>query len=95
MKCGEGQRILETGTWTIGLGHIIFTVIYSPIEMKPLHPVIKYSLAIGISGIVLLPGFIKVVREDPSVTRMKEYGEQNRKFMEELDKRGNARNNNR
>ena len=86
---------METGTWTIGLGHIIFTVICSPSEMKPLHPVTKYSLAIVISAIVVGPALIRVVTEDPSVTRMKEYGEQNRKFMEELDKRGNARNNNR
>ena len=63
--------------------------------MKPLHPVIKYSLAIGISAIVVGPGFIKVVTEDPSVTRMKQYGEQSRKFTEELNKREAARNNNR
>ena len=71
---GEGQGIWVTGTWAIGLGNAIFTVICPPIEMKPLHPAVKWPLAIIISAIVLVPPTIKAFREDPETTRTKEYG---------------------
>ena len=64
----------STGTWAIGLGNSTFTVICLPIEMKPLHPAVKWPLAIIISAIVLVPPTIKAFREDPETTRIKKYG---------------------
>ena len=74
----------STGTWAIGLGNAIFTVICPPIEMKPLHPAVKWSLAVIISGIVLIPPTIKAFGEDPETARIKEYGAQADRQIEEM-----------
>ena len=85
----------STGTWAIGLGNSTFTVICLPIEMKPLHPAVKWPLAIIISAIVLVPPTIKAFGEDPETTRIKEYGAQADRYIEEMRKRDSAQNNNR
>ena len=92
---GEGQGIWVTGTWAIGLGNSTFTVICPPIKMKPLHPAVKWPLAIIISAVVTIPPALKFFREDPEVTRIKDYGAQANRYMEAARKRDSAQNNNR
>jgi len=92
---GEGQGIWVTGTWAIGLGNSTFTVICPPIKMKPLHPAVKWPLAIIISGIVLIPPTIKAFGEDPETARIKEYGAQADRIRKEIREKYNTQNNNR
>ena len=92
---GEGQGIWVTGTWAIGLGNSTFTVISPPIKMKPLHPAVKWPLAIIISGIVLIPSTIKAFGEDPETARIKEYGAQADRIRKEIREKYNTQNNNR
>jgi len=63
--------------------------------MKPLNPAIKYSLAIIISAIVVVPPFLGAVTDDPGTAQSKEFAEQNRRYMEGVRKRESAQNNNR
>jgi hypothetical protein len=63
--------------------------------MKPLHPAIKYPLAIIISAIVVIPPFLKAVTDDPGTAQSKEFAEQNKRYMEGVRQRKSAQNNNR
>ena len=90
---GEGQGIWVTGTWAIGLGNSTFTVICPPIEMKPLHPVIKYSL-VGIISVILFAPVVKNLTIDAG-KEAKDAAAQARRFMEETRKSDSEQNNNR
>ena len=63
--------------------------------MKSLHPAVKWPLAIIISAVVTIPPALKFFREDPEITRIKEYNAQAGKYMEAARKRDSAQNNNR
>ena len=74
----------STGTWTIGLGNSTFTVILPSTEMKPLHPVIKYSL-VGIISVILFAPVVKNSTTDAG-KEAKDAAAQAKRFMEETRK---------
>jgi|GEM_PF-2363013 len=92
---GEGQGIWVTGTWAIDLGNSTFTVICPPIEMKPLSPLVKYSL-VGIISIILFAPVVKnMTTEDPMTKQSREAAAEARRFLEETRKSDREQNNNR
>ena len=90
---GEGVGLLTTGTGSIGFGNSTFTVIHPPIEMKPLHPAVKWLLAIIISAILFAP-VMKNLTTDAG-QEAKDAAAQARRFMEETKERERTQNNNR
>ena len=63
--------------------------------MKPLHPAVKWSLAIIISVILFAPVVRNMATEDPMVKQSREASEQIDKFLAEMDKKDSAQTNNR
>jgi hypothetical protein len=61
--------------------------------MKPLHPAVKWPLAVFLAAIVLAPG-LKAFQEDPADRKTREFGEQMDKFTADMEKE-RARTNNR
>ena len=80
---------------TLGFGNSTFTVIHPPIEMKPLHPAVKQSLAIIVSVILFAPVVRNMTTEDPMVEQSREAREKTDKFWAEMDKKDSAQTNNR
>lgn len=75
---------------SIAVGKSRFIVIYSPIEMKPLHPAVKYSL-VGIISVILFAPVVKnFTKEDPMVKQSREASERIDKFLAETDKKDSA-----